>query len=1097
MNSLIDGAIGRARMVLAILICAIIAGSLAYANLPKESNPDVPVPFVGITVPLDGVSPEDSERLLVRPIEQEIQAIEGLKQYDSFAVEGAAQLVLEFDVSFDQDQAVLDVKDKVDIAKRFFPVEAREPIVTEVNASLFPIMVINLYGDAPERGLSEIADALQEELESLGGVLEARVQGEREDVLEIIVDPVKLDAYNISYQEIAAVVAANNRLVPAGQIDTGEGRFAIKVPGLIKTASDALNLPARSTPDASVTLGDIADVRRTYKDRTTIASFNGAPALSIEIVKRTGANILDTAAEVRAVIDVQKSTWPSSVKYEITADESELIGDQLGQLQGSIITAVVLVMIICVAALGLRSALLVGISIPSSFVMAFLLLGAFGYTINMMVMFGMVIAVGILVDGAIVVVEYADRKMAEGLPRAEAYGMAGKRMFWPVVASNATTLAAFVPFLFWNSMPGKFMAYLPITLIFVLAASLVMALVFLPVLGSVIGARPSHAKESNLAALSGADGNTEEIGGWLGRYIALTRALIARPLLVTITAFAAVISIFFWFASTEHKAELFLDVEPEQVYTFVRAQGSLSAAEEYALVARAETAIRSVSGVESYALRTGSDSGGGFNDGVNGKPNDTIGQILIDLKANDGVHDGREGVRDIRAALEAVPGLLFELKPREDGPPTGKDVEIALRSNNEAALSSTAALLRQHLESMNGLREIEDTRPLPGIEYQLEVDRAEAGKFNLDVSQVGAAVQLITNGVLVGRYRPDDANDEVDIRVRFPESARSTEALDKLRIATPNGPVPLSLFVDRIPAQRVSKIDRQNGKRVISVRANAIVQGEGPKKVAEIQEWLLTQDLPATVSIEFQGAAEDAAEANAFFANAALAALFMMAVILLWEFNNFWQVVLTLSAVAISTAGVLVGIQLILPYISSLMIGTGIVALAGIVVNNNIVLIDTYNRLLEDGRSPEEAAIATAAQRIRPILLTTGTTICGLLPMVVQMNVDFGAGAITFGGVTAEWWVQLATAVVFGLGFSTIMILLVTPVWLVAPSKMGNWRRRAVSFLRDWRNWPRRHRAWRERVRDWLSGDRPMAEVFQHPGRSQGPSGEHVLPAAE
>lgn len=1052
MNGLIDGAIGRARMVLAILFCTIIAGGFAYKNLPKESNPDIPVPFVGITVPLDGVSPEDAERLLVRPIEQEIQSIEGLRKYDSYALEGAAQIILEFDVSFDQDQAVLDVKDKVDIAKRYFPVEAREPIVTEINAAQFPVMVINLYGDAPERGLSQVANALEDELESLGGVLEARVQGKREDVLEIIVDPVKLDAYNISYQEIAGVVAANNRLVPAGQIDTGEGRFAIKVPGLIKTAKDALDLPVRSTPGASVTMGDIAEVRRTYKDRTGVANFNGQPALSIQIIKRTGANILQTADEVRAVVDAQKVNWPESIKYAITADESELIGDQLGQLQSSIITAVILVMIICIAALGLRSALLVGISIPASFVMAFLLLGTFGYTINMMVMFGMVIAVGILVDGAIVVVEYADRKMAEGLPREEAFGMAGKRMFWPVVASNATTLAAFVPFLFWNSMPGKFMAYLPITLIFVLSASLVMALIFLPVLGSVIGARPKHATESNLAALSGADGDTQNLGGWLGHYANLIRVLIARPIIVSVAAIVSVVSIFMWFSASDHKSEFFLDVEPEQVYAFIRAQGSLSAAEEFTIVERAEKAVRTVKGIESYSLSTGGSGSGSFGDGVSDKPMDTIGQILIDLKANDGIHNGRQGITDLRTALDAVPGLKYELKPREDGPPTGKDLEIALRSNDAPALARTTALLRKKFETMSGLRDIEDTRPLPGIEYRLEVDRAEAGKFGLDISQVGAAVQLITNGVLVGRYRPDDATDEVDIRVRYPESARSAEALDTLRIATPNGQVPLSLFVDRVPAQRVSKIDRQNGKRVVTVRANTIVQGAGAQKVAELQDWLKTQDIPNTVSVEFQGAAEDAADANAFFGNAALAALFMMGVILLWEFNNFWQVILTLSAVAISTAGVLIGIQLILPYVSILMIGTGIVALAGIVVNNNIVLIDTYNRLLEDGRSPEEAAIATAAQRIRPILLTTGTTICGLLPMVMQMNVNFGAGIITFGGVTAEWWVQLATAVVFGLGFSTIMILLVTPVWLTVPSKMGNWRRRKIAWLRGHRN---------------------------------------------
>ena len=1045
MTGIVDGAIGRARMVLAILVCAVIAGVATYVGLPKEDNPDIPIPFVGITVPLDGVTPEDAERLLVKPIEQEIQAIEGLKVYDGFGAEGAGVLVLEFEMETDVNQAVLDVKDKVDLAKRFFPADAREPVINEVNASQFPIMVINLYGDVPERGLSNIAERLQDRLEANANVLEARIRGQREEVLEIVVDPVKLETYNISYQEIAAIVAANNALVPAGQIDTGEGSFAVKVPGLIRTSKDALELPVKQTPTAVVTLSDVSEVRRTYKDATGFASFNGKPALLIEIVKRSGANILETANFTREAIAIEQKTWPDTLRYRITSDLSDAIGSQLGMLQSSIATAILLVMIICVAALGLRSALLVGISIPSSFVMAFLFLGAFGYTINTMVMFGMVIAVGILVDGAIVVTEYADRKMAEGLHRKQAYAMAGKRMFWPVVASTATTLAAFVPFLFWNSMPGKFMAYLPITLIFVLTASLVMALIFLPVLGSVIGKRPAGS-DDNLAALA-AEADPSKATGALGVYVRLIRGLIARPLLVTLAAITIVASIFVWFSSTDHKSELFLDLEPEQAYVFVQAQGSLSAAEERDLVQRAEDAITGIDGIEDISTRTGK-SGNGFSfDGVDGVPVDSIGQLLLDVATDDGVHDGRKTLQTVRETLDQVPGLVFQIQVREQGPPAGKDVQISLLSEDNAALQRTAGLVRQFLDTRSDLQEIDDTRPLPGIEYQLRVDRAEAGKFGVDVSQIGAAVQLVTEGLLVGRYRPDDAQDEVDIRVRFPADFRSASAIDDLRIATAQGNVPLSLFVERVPAPRVSQIERRDGRRVVDVRANAVEQGAGAAIVEQVKAWIDTQDIPSSVEIRFGGADEDSQDAAAFFQGAILAMLFMMAVILLWEFNNFWQTFLTLSAVIISTAGVLVGIQLVLPYISVLMIGTGIVALAGIVVNNNIVLIDTYNRLLKDGRSPEDAAVATAAQRARPVLLTTGTTICGLLPMIIQMNVNFLQGAISFGGTTSEWWVQLATAVVFGLAFSTTMILLVTPVWLLAPYRISRWGQRMLNRL--------------------------------------------------
>ncbi|MEZ6011281.1 MAG: efflux RND transporter permease subunit, partial [Hyphomonas sp.] len=409
---------------------------------------------------------------------------------------------------------------------------------------------------------------------------------------------------------------------------------------------------------------------------------------------------------------------------------------------------------------------------------------------------------------------------------------------------------------------------------------------------------------------------------------------------------------------------------------------------------------------------------------------------------------GRVTLKHVRERLQAVPGLRFEITAREQGPPSGKDIQVALLSENGPALNDATKRLRAWLESRTDVREIDDTRPLPGIEYRLEVDRAEAGKYNLDIAQIGAAVQLVTNGILVGRYRPDDAQDEVDIRVRFPKDDRNASAIDTLRIATAQGNVPMNLVVDRVPAPRVSSIERRDGKRVYYVRANAKEQGAGPAIVQEVKDWVAQANVDPSVEVRFEGSDEDTADANAFFGGAALAALFMMAVILLWEFNNFWQVILTLSAVIISTAGVLVGIQLVLPYMSILMVGTGIVALAGIVVNNNIVLIDTYNRLRKDGRTPEEASIATAAQRIRPILLTTGTTICGLLPMVFEMNVNFAHGAIDFGSASSEWWVQLATAVVFGLAFSTLMILLVTPVWLLVPHRTGRLVRRIVSFVR-------------------------------------------------
>jgi len=1045
MNALIDGAIDKSRMVMIILIFALVTGTLTYINLPKEADPEIPVPFVGVTVPLEGVSPEDAERLIVRPSETQLQTIEGLKEVNGIAAEGVGQVILEFGISFDADQAILDVREKIDLAERDYPADAREPVITEINTALFPVLVVNLYGEVPERGLYNIARDLQDDLEALPGVLEAELRGDREEVLEIVVDPVKLENYNISHQEILQTVSANNQLVPAGQIDTGSGSFPIKVPGLIKTAEDAFSLPVKQSGDAVITLADVAEIRRTFKDRDVYAQFNGKPAVSIEIVKRSGANILGTTEDVRAIVAAAQTSWPDSLNVAMTSDQSVTIESQVSQLQASIVTAVLLVMIIVVAALGLRSAILVGIAIPASFVMAFLLIGTYGLTINIMVMFGMLIAVGILVDGAIVVVEYADRKMAEGLDKVEAYRLAAKRMFWPIVASNATTLAAFVPFLFWDSLIGKFMSYLPLTLIFVLTSSLVMALIFLPVLGSIFGGRAESDKDDeSLKALSGAEGDPVNALGWLGRYARFTSMLVKRPVLVTSAAFIAIAAIFLWFGSTQHRSELFLDLEPEEIIVFVSGQGSLSAQEEFAIVQRVERAVLNTKGVRSVSTRAGTTAGEiqFFDDSG---PTDAIGRMLVSLQTKAFGHNGRTAEEAIRANVENIPGARVEIKRREQGPPTGKDVQIALRGDDPVLLEQTALKIRNHLLEDEELREFDDTLPLPGLEYTLTVDRTQAGKFGVDVAQIGAVVQLVTTGVLVGRYRPDDATEEVDIRVRFPQDARSVEALDKLRIATPDGQVPLAEFVERTPAPLVSTISRRDGTRIINLRANTVEQGTGAAKVAEVKDWIAAANIDPSIDVQFEGADEDAEEAVAFFISAALAALFLMAVILLWEFNNFYHVALTLTAVILSTAGVLIGIQLFLPYISILMIGIGIVALAGIVVNNNIVLIDTFQRLKATGRTAEDAAIAAAAQRIRPILLTTATTICGLLPMMYQLNVNFRDGIISSGGGSSEWWVQLSTAVVFGLAFSTFMTLIVTPVWLAAPEKLGRFRRRIFS----------------------------------------------------
>ncbi len=1040
MTGIIDASVGRARTVLSVLVICIFAGLGAYISIPKEADPDIPIPVILVQMTLQGISPEDAERLLVKPVENEVQSIEGLVEMRSYATQSSGGVILEFDVNFDKDSALADVRDKVDAARAELPDDAEEPRVLEFNTSTFPVMVVTLSGEVPERTLYQLARRLSDQIEALPGVLEGNLRGQREELLEVLIDPAALETYDVSQQELVQAITLNNRLVAAGSIDTGEGRFTIKVPGLFETARDVYNLPVKVSGEGVVTLSDIAQIRRTFLDANGYARFNGQPAIAIEVTKRVGANIIETNNAVRALVTEAASRWPDAVEVNFTADQSDWIFRSLGSLQGSIMTAISLVMIVVVAALGLRSALLVGISIPTSFLIAFLVMPSFGMTLNMMVMFGLVLAVGILVDGAIVVVEYADRKMAEGLHRTEAYALAAKRMFWPITSSTLTTLAAFVPMLFWPGVSGKFMSFLPLTLIIVLSSALVVALIFLPVMGSVFGGTDNSRNDATLKALTAAEsGDLRSLQGLTGAYVRFVSRIIQYPTLVILCVVAGLFVIIQLYSAFGRGTEFFVQTEPELAYVLVSGRGNLSAAESRDLVIEVEDIVREVEGIRSVFTTTQTPAGGfgpSAGSGTGELPPDLIGQILIQLKPWEVRRPGLEILQEIRERTASVPGLRIEVRERQDGPPTGKDVQIELSSLFYDKLLAETQRVSNHLRTnVSDLIEIEDTQPLPGIEWVLSVDRERAGRFGADISTIGATVQLVTNGILIDTYRPDDAEDEIDIRARFPEEYRNIDQLDRLRIRTTDGLVPISNFITREPQQRVNQIDRVDGRRIMLVRANADDAVLPSEKVAEIREWLENEaNIDPEVTWRFRGADEESQESAEFLGNAMLAALFLMFIILLTQFNSFYHSILILSTVVLSTIGVLLGMLVMGQTFSVIMTGTGIVALAGIVVNNNIVLIDTFQRIRSDGAETTEAVLRTAAQRLRPVVLTTITTMCGLLPMMFALNIDYITRDITLGGPTASWWIQLATAVVFGLGFATFLTLLLTPVLLAAPT---------------------------------------------------------------
>ena len=1052
MNAIIDAAVSHARTVISALILVLIAGGVSYVTIPKESNPDINVPIIYVIMTLEGISPEDAERLLVRPMEQELRSIEGIKEMTSEARQGSASVTMEFEAGFDPDQAMVDVREKIDLVKPDLPSETDEPTAHEVNLGLFPIITVTLSGDLPERTLLKIGRDLQDELEGLPGVLTANIAGDREEVLEVIVDPSRLEAYQVSQEDLVNVVARNNQLVPAGEMDTGSGRFGVKVPGLFESARDVLELPIKVNGDRVVTLADITDVRRTFKDPTSFARVDGRPALTLEISKRLGENIIDTILDVRAVVEKERQHWPPNVEVRYINDQSSDIRTMLADLQNNVLSAILLVMIVVVAALGWRTAGLVGLAIPSSFLFGILVLNAMDFTVNIVVLFSLILAVGMLVDGAIVVTEYADRKMAEGLHRREAYALAAKRMAWPITASTATTLAAFMPLVFWPGIVGEFMKYLPITLIVTLTGSLMMALVFVPTLGGLFG-KPGTSDSATLKGLSAAEsGDLSHLSGITGVYARMLNGLvhsrIALGLTVTL-AFVTLIGVWMAYGTYGRGVEFFPEVEPEQALVYVHDRGNRSTEEKDKLVREVEAEVLKVAGIDTVYARTGKAEGNGGAE----VSEDTIGTIFLELSDWSERRPVNDILQEIRDRTEHLYGIYVEARVPDAGPPTGKDVQIELRSRVAERLTPMVELIREKFDNTAGLIDIEDSRPLPGIEFQIEVDRAQASRFGADILTVGNSVQMVINGIKIGSYRPDDADEEIDIRARFPYEERALSGFSRLRVQTPSGNVPVSNFITEKQQQKTGTLKRVDGQRVITVQANVADGILVDDMVTEMKAWMAemqaTGKLDPAVEFTFRGADEEQKESQEFLMKAFGVALFVMAIILITQFNSFFHAILILTAVIMSTVGVTLGLLITDQVFGIVMTGIGIIALAGIVVNNNIVLIDTYARLKRDGMEPLEAVVRTGAQRLRPVMLTTITTICGLMPMVFQANIDFFARTVDVGAPSTQWWVQLATAVAFGLGFATILTLVVTPSLLAVGARVSGmisgWGKRGKS----------------------------------------------------
>jgi len=1129
--NIIDFALSKARVFVGILVFIIVSGSATYITIPKESTPDVNIPIIYVSLSQTGISAEDSERLLVKPIEDEVKSVEGIKEVRSTAYSGGGNVLLEFDAGFNADQAMQDVREKVDRAKGDLPDEANEPTVSEVNISTFPILLISLVGDLPDRALQDLAVKLQDDIETISSVLEAKIGGKRFEQVDILIDKTALESYGIDLQILINTVQQNNMMVSAGGQDTGDGSFDIKVPGLFENIEDVLNTPIKTSGDSVITFRDIASIKRTFEDRQSYANVNGLNSVTIQVSKRIGENIIETVNEVKKIVSKTSSNFPQNVNVLYSQDQSKGIKTMLNSLQNNVIAAIILVLIIILGALGVRSGLLVGLSIPGSFLSGLLALSIMGFTINIVVLFALILSVGLLVDGAIVVVEYADRKLKEGLSIVDSYAEASKKMALPIISSTATTLAAFIPLIFWPGLAGEFMKYLPITLICVLTSSLFMALLFVPVLGTVLNnlARiflqiiipaifsiivfnlisygsdyislsylsipvtiikfllsiitfififswiipkiykltenkiMSSEEISESAKILSSESNVSvlNIKGFIGVYVKIINFLLNHPAKVIISAIVVLIAVNFSYTRIGAGVEFFPSVEPDLAKIVVFARGNLSVEEKRDYVQRVENIILQIQNRNNEFKSIYSLSGNISEQSESSE--DFIGSISLEYNDWNKRRPSLVILNEILNATKTIKGIKVETREQEGGPSSGKPVNIKLTSSNKNLLLLESEKLKKFIDKYPDLMNIEDNLPAPGIEWEINVDRKQASKFGVNISSIGNVIKLATNGLKLGEYRPDDSNDSIPMYLRYPNEGRTLDTINNLRISTQNGLVPISNFVDIKAANTKGNIVRVDSKNAINIQADVKPGVFADFKVKELEYVLgitdkapfirgkLMSDLPRykldkNIRAELIGENQDQKEAQAFLTKAFSVALFMMLMILLLQFNSFYSGFLILFAVVMSTAGVLIGLMITGQAFGIVMTGVGVIALAGIVVNNNIILIDTFDFLKNKTDSVKEAIIKTGAQRLRPVLLTTTTTVLGLLPMVTMTNIDFVTRKVTRGSPDTQWWVQLSTAIVFGLIFATILTLVVTPSALMLKENVVNWYRKKVSY---------------------------------------------------
>ncbi|MBN2063073.1 MAG: efflux RND transporter permease subunit [Deltaproteobacteria bacterium] len=1067
-----EKAVQKRTSVLVLAVVIGVFGFVSYRSLPREASPDITIPYIFVSTNYSGVAPEDIEKSITVPIEKKLKGLEGVKKIKSTSSEGISLINIEFIAGTDIDDALNKTKDKVDQAKPDLPSDLEDdPEVIEVNVSQMPIAVFSLSGPIGLVRLKEIAEDLEEEFEAVQGVLEAEVTGGLEREIRVEPFPEKLAYYALSLVGLQRVIADENLNVSGGAIRMGDGRFQLRVPGEFHTPEEIYGLVVGIHDGRPVYLKDVARVIDGFKDEEARSRLDGHEAVNVQVKKRVGENILHIMDKIDEVVDDKKATWPAGIKIVKVMDQAKDIREIVADLENNIVTGLVLVISVLFFVMGFRNALLVSLAIPFSMFLSFILLKALGITLNMVVLFSLTLALGMMVDNAIVIVENIFRFMQQGVPRVQAAIKATSEVALPVIASTLTTLAAFFPLIFWPGIMGEFMAFLPKTLIITLSSSLFVALVINPAMTAVFMKLPSGGslkKETASAEEIEKAGETPITvrGPILKIYRRFLNSALNHRIAVLIIAFLCVVGlVMIWLQriGLEKPVLFFPDVDPNNIYVNIAVPEGADLDYSDRLARQAEIAIcrGEGSGLASpseqpidcymenqeekmHTLLSGQKVHGiidlanvkyiysravavvGPGSGFESNSPNHLGIQFHDLKER--VESSKETVEKIRKRVQNIPGAEMTIAMGDMGPPTGAPINIEIVGDNLDILGRISHEIRKVLEKIPFVQDIQDDYEAGTPTVKVRIDRQRASMLGLSTNTIGFALKVAFNGIKASTYREGD--DDYDITVQLAEShRRETDVLRELIIPTPTGMIPLSTIAKFEVTGGLSQINRINHERVVTVKAEVDEQHvPGPVVRAEAEKLLAGLTLPPGYKIRFTGEFEMQQESEEFLSKAFGAAVFLIFLILVTQFNSVSQPLIIMTSVILSLGGVFLGLSVMEIPFGIIMTGVGVISLAGVVVNNAIVLIDYTNKLRERGIHTKDAIIAAGCTRLRPVLLTAITTILGLLPMVTGIAYDFHTWEISWISESKQWWNAMAIAVIFGLALATVLTLVVVPI---------------------------------------------------------------------